>query len=57
MKLTINNLPEYARTHKYVVYRTVDGENWFWGAFDDVKEAFRIAKEIDGALCSVTDDL
>ena len=57
MTLTSNNLPEYARTHKYVVYRTVDGENWFWGAFDDVKEAFRIAKEIDGALCSVIDDL
>lgn len=58
MKIKVNNVPDYAKNYKYIVYREAsDRSFWFWGAFDDAKEAFRIAKEIDGALCSVTDDL
>lgn len=44
----INNIPKYAEDRKYIVAREVDGEFWFWGAFDDNNEAHRTAGEIDG---------
>ena len=37
--IIINNLPEYARSHKYIVATLVDGEWWFWGAYNSLRNA------------------
>ena len=44
----INNMPEGALNHLYIVARDYDGEYWFWGAYDDVYEANAAAHHIDG---------
>lgn len=46
----INNLPEYANNYKFIVVRIVDGERWFWGAFNDYQRAINVAIEIDGVI-------
>lgn len=46
----INNLPTYANDYDYLVVRRVDGELWFWGAWDDRNEANRVAIEIGGEV-------
>lgn len=48
--MIINNLPDYARYHRYIVYRKSNGENWFWGAFDDEIKALNAADDIDGYI-------
>ena len=42
--MVIKNLPDYARYHRYIVYRKCNGENWFWGAFDDEIKALNAAE-------------
>lgn len=42
----INNCPEYAKEHKYIIARNDDLQLWFYGAFDDEKEVRHIAKEL-----------
>ena len=44
----VNNMPKYAETKKYIVARRVDGELWFWGAWDDRNTANEVALEIGG---------
>ena len=44
----INNMPEYAATKKYIVVRRVNGELWFWGAWNDRDAANEAALEIGG---------
>lgn len=44
----INNMPEYATTKKYIVVRRVNGELWFWGAWNDRDAANEAALEIGG---------
>ena len=44
----IKNLPGYANDYTYVVARKVDGEWWFWGAYNDFRAAGDAAWEIDG---------
>lgn len=34
-KYKVNNLPAYYKDHEYVVITIVDGEYWFYGAYDD----------------------
>ena len=46
----INNLPAYANGCKYIVARRVDGELWFWGAWNDRNKANEVATEIDGEV-------
>ena len=46
--MKINNMPEYATHRKYIVARRVDGELWFWGAWDDRDRANEVALEIGG---------
>ena len=46
----INNLPEYAYQHRFIVYRTADGQKWFWGAYDDAGKALEAAVDIDGYI-------
>ena len=47
-KMKINNLPEYAKNHKYMVVIRVNREFWFYGAFDDRDRANEVALEIGG---------
>lgn len=56
MKIKVNNVPDYAKNYKYIVYREAsDHSFWFWGAFSIVENAFLVAREIDGFMCSVDD--
>lgn len=34
----INNKPSNYANCKYVVYRVVNGENWFWDAYNNLEE-------------------
>ena len=46
----INNLPEYAREYRYIVVQEIDGELWFWGAWNDGRKASMVAMEIGGEV-------
>lgn len=48
MTRTINNFPKYAEDKKYIVAREIDGELWFYGAYDESNKANEIALEIGG---------
>lgn len=46
---TIKNLPEYVKSGNYIVVaREVDGEFWFYGAYEDSAKANKAADMIDG---------
>ena len=47
----IKNCPAYAKEYKFVVVRIVDGEMWFWGAYNDYDRAKKVADSIDGVIC------
>jgi hypothetical protein len=42
----VNNVSDYAKTKRFWVIREVDGEYWFYSAFDDVTKAFNSCKEL-----------
>lgn len=44
----VNNYPNYATQYKYIVTRLVEGEHWFWGAYNDYFKAEQVADEIGG---------
>lgn len=46
----INNLPIYAKGYNYIVARDVDGELWFWGAWDDRNKANEAALELGNGV-------
>ena len=48
--IKINNLPAYADNYKFVVARRIDGELWFWGAWNDRNKANEAAREIGGMV-------
>lgn len=48
--MTINRIPHYAWSCKFIVYRIVDGENWFFGAYDEVSKALCAAVECRGQI-------
>jgi rubrerythrin len=50
MNVKINNIPEYANHYKYVVATLVEGQLWFYGAYDEYDKADRAFKEMDGRL-------
>lgn len=52
MGVRVNNLPAYAEGKRYIVARNLDGELWFWGAWDDEAKARQAAVEIDGVVVS-----
>ena len=37
----INNLPTYAKNYKYIVARLIDGDWWFYGAYNDGFKALK----------------
>ena len=43
--MNINNMPRYAENYDYIVARRVDGEYWFWGAWNDRDRANEVALE------------
>lgn len=53
--MKVNNLYAYAKEKKYIVARqTDDVENgsdlWFWGAWDDLRQAQDAANEVGGIV-------
>lgn len=48
-KMTINNMPKDT-TEKYIVARRVNGDLWFWGAWNDRNKANEVAIEIHGEV-------
>ena len=42
--ININNVPDYADTHDYIVVKYVDGGLWFYGAYDTAKRALEVAE-------------
>lgn len=51
--MRIRNLPEYAFGYKYIVYRRVDGECWFYGAYNSILQSENVASDIGGFFVSV----
>ena len=49
-QIKVNNVAEYAGECRWWAIRIVDGEAWFYGAFDTEKEATKAAKEIGGMV-------
>lgn len=50
MDVKINNIPEYANHFKYIVATLVDGQLWFYGAYDSYDMADGAFKEMDDRL-------
>ena len=50
MDVKINNIPEYANHFKYIVATLVEGQLWFYGAYDEYDTADRAFKETDDRL-------
>lgn len=48
--MTINNVPAYAEKYLFIVAREVEGEFWFWGAWNDEAKADEVAEEIGGKV-------
>ena len=47
----VNNVPEYAANYMYWVVRAVNGELWFYGAWNDENRANEVAAELfNGAI-------
>lgn len=48
--MTIKNVANFAPTKKFIVAREVDGEYWFYDAWDDFDGACTQAEEINGVV-------
>lgn len=44
----VNNVPDYAKNYNYWVVNRVNGQLWFWGAWNDRDTANEVALEIGG---------
>ena len=49
MKVFVHNVPENIGK-KFVVARLSEGKLWYWGRWDTVEEAKKIAEDIDGIV-------
>lgn len=49
-KFTVNNCPDYAKKYKYILCRKVNGEYWFYGAWDDFYKVQDVCAYIDGII-------
>lgn len=56
MRVTVNNIPEYAEGYKYILATVTDDELWFYGAFHDLREAHRIAEMVRPAVVLINED-
>lgn len=46
----VKNLSSYAINYKYIVASDVDGDLWFYGAWNDESRAYEVAKNIRGVV-------
>lgn len=46
----VKNLSSYAINYKYIVASDVDGELWFYGAWNDENKAYEVARDIRGVV-------
>jgi len=53
--IKILNCSEYALIHEYIVARFVDGDWWFYGAWDDANQAYEVAIAEDGQVFKTSD--
>lgn len=51
--MKINNLDVSALEMKYVVFTRSDGENWYYGAWNDFDRALAVAVKIGGQVAPV----
>ena len=51
--MKINNMPEWARTRKYITFRIVSGVAWFYDAWTNYARALEQAIEIDGQIIPI----
>ena len=53
--MKINNVPEYAWKHKFIVYQTVNGEHWFFGAYDEISKSLCAMNECGGSIIETSE--
>ena len=46
----VKNLSSYAINYKYIVASDIDGDLWFYGAWNDKSRAYEVAKNIRGVV-------
>ena len=46
----VKNLSSYAINYKYIVASDVDGDLWFYGAWNDESRAYEVARNIRGVV-------
>jgi len=45
---TVRNVPTYAARRRWWVVREVEGDLWFYGAYDTAERAREVADMVDG---------
>ena len=48
--MIVKNMSTFARHRSYLVIRIVDGEAWFYDAWNDVEKAIKQAVEVGGMV-------
>lgn len=48
--MRVENVPSYAYDDPFIVCRECDNELWFWGSFEDLRTACKVAQEISGQV-------
>lgn len=51
----VKNVADYAKDYKYIVARNIDGELWFWGAWNDRNKANEVAIELGNGVVIVNE--
>ena len=46
----VKNLSNYAINYTYIVASDVDGDLWFYGAWNDENRAYEVARNIRGVV-------
>jgi len=49
----VYNVAEGAEEYKYIVVNVVDGDFWYWGAFNNLNRASEVARELKGEVLDV----
>lgn len=49
-RVTIHNMPEYAKEYPYIVCTFDRGDLWYFGAFEDKNRAKEVAYQSDSRL-------
>ena len=50
MTVKVQNVASYAKDYKYIVAKRVNGELWFWGAWNDKNKANAVALELGNGV-------